>query len=436
MPSVITYAVLIVIVTVAAYITSTKAAYIKPAEAIRYGAPSKDFRKKALLNVSDLKLFSVEIVLAIKQLLSSKRQSLFMLFAMITTIFVVIFMININNALIHLSDNAAFWGNDNSEILISRLIEKNGLSNEQLVKDLKQDKNIKDIVPWYYLDNNIIKKDAASVSQKITGFIYDGDMNSIGLLNIKGKNPIANNEVSLAINTSRINKKDVGDYIDIFINGKKKTFLVTGVYQTLNNNAEGFRAQMAAVKDLSEDFQLALYCINLKPKVSQEYFMKYIKNRYADKIDVKKTSEVVNNLSGAIGNGMTIPIYFIALTFAVVSFITIFNTILINIYEEKKNYGIFKSLGISSFQIRRAIVYRVMFLLVISLIIGVPLGIMLPPKIVGILLSSSGMLEIPITITKLGTAMALIACAVLVFIASVIPASKIFNINSRQLIEE
>jgi putative ABC transport system permease protein len=68
---------------------------------------------------------------------------------------------------------------------------------------LQQDERIKTVVPWFYLDKNIIRNEKDGSAQRIFATVYDGNMDDIGMINIRGRNPVEDNEVSIGINTSR-----------------------------------------------------------------------------------------------------------------------------------------------------------------------------------------------------------------------------------------
>jgi len=348
----------------------------------------------------------------------------------------VTFMVNINNSLLKLTDNLPYWGGDNSEIQLNRLIEKNGLSDEELMKNLDKDNRIKVVIPNGYSSGIMVENEKNKSTYDVNAYVYEGDMNKIGILNIEGKNPIGANEISLCINTSRKTKKSIGDYIEVSVKGQKKTFFVTGIYQSLNNGGDGLRISKEGIKDLNIDYQSGYYSVTLKKGEDKKTFIKDIKTQYGNKVDAKESKDAVGSIYDVIGKDISAPLIFVATTFVIVCLITIFNTIMINISEEKKTYGIYKALGFTCNQIRMSIVFKVAFLTLLGLLIGVPLAIIYPSKIVGYILSSLGMVEFPFIVSPMQTFISLFLCVILIFISVWLSILKISEIGAQDLKEE
>ena len=424
-------------VTVTSYITSGRAAKIKPAEAIRNAAPSKNYKKNAKINIMFLKALPLSSILAIKQIVTNKKQSVFIFITLVVTAFMITFTINIRYSLIKLSDNLAYWGFNGSKYQVVRSGTKNSTTHEELFNTLKSDKRIKAVVPYYYIEGSFTEAiDSEDIPAKqISGFGYEGDMESIGMLNINGKSPKEKNEVSIAINTSRRLKKTVGDYIDITIAGKRKTYLITGVYQSMINEAEGYRVQKAAVIDLDPAFDTKVYAIEFKDEAYSNEFIKELTNKYND-ISVEKTKEGNGKIFNDIGENASVPILMVGVIFVIISFVNIFNIVLINVYEERKSYGIYKALGFTINQIRLSIINRIMTLTALSTFIGIILGFTVGPKLIELALSKQGLVNFPFLITTKTTTLGILFFILIVFAAVWVPSSKLLGINLRELIEE
>ncbi|MGH4124697.1 MAG: ABC transporter permease [Clostridium sp.] len=424
-------------VTITSYITAGRAAKIKPAEAIRNGSPSKNYRKNPKINIIYLKALPLSLILAIKQIVTNKKQSVFIFITLVVTVFMITFTINIRHSLIKLSDNLAYWGFDGSEYQVVRSATKGSINHEELFNALKSDKKVKAVVPYYYIEGSYTDAiDSGGIPAKqIGGFGYDGDMDSIGLLNISGKSPKEKNEVSIAINTSRRLKKTVGDYIDMTIAGKGRTFLITGVYQAMINEAEGYRAQKASIIELDPTFDTKVYSVVFKEKSNNSEFIKEFTNRYND-ISIEKTKDRNGKIFNDIGKNISVPILMVGVIFIIISFINIFNIVLINIYEERKNYGIYKALGFTIKQIRLSIINRIMTLTALATLIGIILGFTAGPKMIELALSKQGLVEFPFLITTKTTVFGILLFIIIVFAAVWFPTSKLLSINLRELIEE
>jgi putative ABC transport system permease protein len=424
-------------VTLTSYITAGRAAKIKPAEAIRNASPIKNYKKSPKINIMFLKALPLSLILAIKQIVTNKKQSIFIFITLMVTAFMITFTINIRHSLIKLSDNLAYWGFNGNKYQVVRSATKGSTTHEELFNALKSDKRIKAVVPYYYVEGSYTEAIGSEgiPAKQISGFGYEGNMDSIGMLNIYGESPKEKNEVSIAINTSRRLKKTVGDYVDIIIAGKRKSFLITGVYQSMINEAEGYRAQKVAILDLDPSFDTKVYAIEFKDEADNNEFIKEFTNKYKD-ISVEETKEGNGKIFNDIGKNASVPILLVGVIFIIVSFVNIFNIVLINVYEERKNYGIYKALGFTIKQIRLSIINRIMTLTALATFIGIILGFTVGPKIVELLLSKQGLVEFPFLITTEATVLGILLFIIIVFAAVWFPTSKLLGINLRELIEE
>jgi putative ABC transport system permease protein len=266
LPGMITFTALNLLVLIVAWITSVKAGRVKPAEAIRYGAPEKDYSRGFSIPSAALKRLSLPMILGIKDMLSNKRQSLFLMAVTAVTGMVIAFSLNLNYSMNRMTENSAYWGFENNDITISKQGARFSMTHEDIMEKLNNETNIDTIVSSSYLTNCSIIDDKTNTSKSIIGTVYDGDLNSIGMLNIEGRHPQNENEVSLAINTSRELDKKPGDMVDLYIDGVKMNLLVTGVYQSIGNVGRGFRIQEVAVKNANPTFEPDSYGIVLKDK--------------------------------------------------------------------------------------------------------------------------------------------------------------------------
>ncbi|MCX8132193.1 MAG: ABC transporter permease [Clostridia bacterium] len=436
LPITLTFVTIVSLTTITAFSISLKAGKIKPAESIRFGAPEKQYSFKKNKTLPFIKILPVTLILGIKQMAANKRQSLFMLASTIITVFVLVFSVNIYNSLINMGKDSSYWGFDNSQMYIYRNSGMNQLSHDELVKKLKDDRRAETVVPVGYVTASATPSSKNKSSRNLYGNIYDGDMHSIGLVNIEGRNPESDNEISIAVNTSKHYGRTVGDYLDMYLYGKKITFLITGVYQTISNSGQGYRLQASLIRELDKDFQFSSYAVNLVEGVDSRKFAEEYEAQYGEALDIQFSENGFTSTMSSITSNMTIPVVFVCVMFMAVSFIIIFNSTLMNIFESRKSFGIFKSIGMTPKQIRASMVYKVLILAVLSLLIGIPIGLAVSPHILGAMLVSQGVVKFPFNISAIGTIASIPLCLILTGISTWIPSGRILGISPRSLIVE
>ncbi len=434
LPLCITLSVILAVAVLVTYASSKKTCSIKPSDAIKAGAPDNNIKTGTHANILKLKKFPLSLSIGVKQAITYKRQSLFIIITMLLTSFVFTGTINSYNTLLNLGDNLPYWGLDNSDLTVEFPSETSSEYTSNFVAAMKKDRRVEGVLPWCW--SRVSYKTEDSNSKTLEIMAYDGDLNSVGITNIKGRSPITEDEVSLAINTSKDMKKDIGDSVDIYIQGIKKSFIITGVYQSTLDGGTGLRLQMKAIANQLADYDSILYAIKLKNSTDSPTFLKELQSSYSNGINVKRTFDVYKSFIASTTDNLSYALLFLFIVFTAVTFIVVFNITLITIYQQKKELGIFKALGMTNTQIRAAIAYKTLLAAIIGILLGVPCGILFIPKLLNMVVSSIGLLSLPYVISIPGTLAILTLSAMIVSFSVWVASSKVVQIKLSSLINE
>lgn len=432
-PAILTSGVMIMAVLVAAYTSSGKAGKVKPAEAIRHAAPPAKSGAKRRMDITSFKGLSISLLMGLKNTVTGRRNSLFLAAAAAVMAFVLVFSVNTYTSVRDMDQNYAYWGFDASHVFISRPDVPAVDGHHEVIDPLLADPRTKAVVPTGVLLASISAQ-SGQPSSNVVGFVYAGDMDSIGILNLEGRSPIHSNEVSLSALSAKEFGKTVGDMVELFIEGETVSFLVTGIYQSINGMGRGFRIQESAVRKINPDSRMPNYSILLHDSEDSAQFVRDMKDLFPETYNIRTAAE-----SGEINlSGITAYMALIALNLSIifmgVAFVIIFSLTLINIYSEKKNYGIYKALGMTPLQIRMSIVWKAGFLALIGASIGIPLSLFLTPQALSMLVAEMGLMKFPFAPTAWGTAAALPVSILVAVFSAWIPSGRILGLNPRNLI--
>jgi len=209
-------------------------------------------------------------------------------------------------------------------------------------------------------------------------------------MNIKGRNPITLDEVSLTANTSKDMKKGIGDTVELYFRGNKKSFIVTSIYQTMVNGGTGVRLQRKTIEKYLTNRNETLYAAKLKKGADSKAFVKSIGDKYKN-VDIKSTPEVFSGFIASAIDNLTYVLLFLFIIFTIITFIIVFNVTLITIFQQKKDLGIFKAIGI---------------------------------------------LDFPFVNSPYGTLVIIILCIIIVFVSARIASRKVLEVKLNSLINE
>lgn len=162
-----------------------------------------------------------------------------------------------------------------------------------------------------------------------------------------------------------------------------------------------------------------------------EKLLKYDKSLY-----VVSINDAINTATDAVMSGVTMAIVIINVVMWGILIIIIFNVILINIIRERKVFGIMGVIGFSTAQEKSVLISPLMIASFVGFIIGIIMIYIVGIPIMNNVYTFVGVRECPFSLTILDYSLLGIIYLVFVFGASLIPATKLQMISSRDLILE
>lgn len=432
-PALVTALIMAPLILAVSFLGARRAGKVKPAEAVRLaGRPAEGAR--TTWDITKDKKLPVTLLLGLKMALTNKRHSLFLLAAAAILTFVLVFSFNTYNSIKVMGENRAYWGFDDADVFVQRPDNWKLNSHDEVMAPLLRDPRTKSVLPVDYALAAAPAKDGNPTST-VLAFIYDGDMSAAGVLNLEGRNPQYSNEAALTAITAQECGKEIGDMIDLFVQGKTDSYLVTGIFQSINSGGRGFRIQEAAVRKNDPDFRVEVYSIKLKDGVNAEEYIRDVQKLLPTEFTVKTAED-----SGVAFPSITAGTALIALTlsvvFTVIAFIIIFNLTLMSIYSERKDYGIYKALGMTPLQTRLCLVAKAGVLALVGAVLAIPFSLLLTPRALSYLAVDLGLVRFPFSVTVLGTLAALPIGVLVAMLSTWLPAGKILKISPRSLAAE
>lgn len=429
----LTITVLFAATLIASSASAGKAGRIKPADAIRNASFAGRSDAGKSINLTRLSALPVSVMLSLKNMMSGKRLSLFMGAAVSVMAFVLVFSVNTYHSVKNMDKNYAWWGFDAADAFVFP-VDARVEAEQELAERLYADERVEAVVPNSVTLSAAIPAQSGLNSTNVLAFIYGGNMDSIGMVNLQGTNPLQRDEVSVSYLVAEKYGKDVGDRIDLYLEGEKESYLITGIYQSLSGMGWSIRIQEAAYRVGNPSFVADSYSVKLKDGYDVGVFAGDMKRMLGDGYTVLTTDEInYFNLSEITGN-MALATLFISAVFMGVSFIIVFNITLMGIYSDRTSFGIYKALGMTPVQVRLSMVWKAVFLSVSGIMLGVPLALFISPLLISMLLANMGLAQFPFMVTLWGTLAAIPLCLVVTILSSWIPSGKILAINPRNLI--
>jgi putative ABC transport system permease protein len=415
------------------FLKSLKVAKINPATAIRTGAPPKKKFGFLLPNNIAKTTLPLPVAMGLRLLSANFLKSCSQALIMMISIFIMIFSINISYSFEKLKYNKTAWGFENGDIQLNR---KEGivisLTHDQLMETLMREKNIKQITSFSYTGLTVLGKNDLPILE-INGKAYADSISHTGLTNINGRHPSTTNEISLCIGTARQLRKQPGDSVSVFIEGQKKNFVITGIYQDVSNMGQGFRLLSATMKMLNPMYSPFMYSITVFDNSNLKEYNNYLLKKLGETVAIVPSIEDRIVQMGIITSMKNI-LFMLSFYFLLIMLISIISDILISTKENQKLFGILKSIGWTPKQTRLAIVWKITYIGIISMIISIPIAIAASPILMGQVTGGIGLLRFPYQIDFIGITIIIPLTLILISAISWRLSSGVTYINARKLI--
>ncbi len=416
-------------------IHSTRAGRIQPAQALRSIAGDTHISRKNRWFPFRIEYHSLPFWMALKLIFDHPVKSSLTGISLVIAAFILVFSVNIANSFNRINDYKTSWGFDNSDLQVYRSGEVLlPIEHEKFMRLLTAGEAIKEAVPFSYYDLTL-PVPGDNPPEELTGKVFEKSPGMIGLTNIQGEHPDGENEISLCIGTSRKLNKGVGDSVPVWIENEKKKFIVSGIYQDISNLGKGFRLSADAVKAINPLYEPDRYLLKLaEPGKTNEYKLALLK-RFGESIKIELTIEEQLAFMG-ITQSINGSLILIALFFAGILVVSVFNDIFLGIWENRKTIGILSLTGFTAAQLKRIMIWKTCILAVAGILAGIPLVMILGPLLMGSITSGFGVVHFPFAVTPVGSLLALVLLILVAVMSSWWASASVKRINTLILVNE
>ncbi len=412
------------------YFVIRKTNKITPVEALMTGVTSS--RKK--LTKSLIKDNCSPKILAINDIFKYKKTSISITLSLTLALTLIILFGNVNFTISKMAENVNTWfGIPKTDITISSSGTKSKEKIKNVLSDVKKDTRVKSYSYGSIMGLSDIVLDTKKY--KIKSSVYNiSAMNSynndLGFSIINGHNPRYENEVAVSLNILKEAGLTIGDYIELSINNKKKSYLISGSYNSLMSNGYGIRMLNAAVERENPKFAYDEIFINLKNTNNIEKFENGINGKFQNinASDIEPT--IKYTIKSIPGIGMPITDLLIVV-FVFFSIITILNILIMNIRDNKRNFGIMKALGFTNKEIRNRYLYKILLLTIISIFLSIMLNMIFAKQLIALVITVDVLIISPVI-----TLAVVLAMFLLIMLITNLCCTTINSAKPTELIEE
>jgi putative ABC transport system permease protein len=357
---------------------------ISAAEAVRFGAPREKSKTARGFRFSQNKLFSRNVFLGVKDVLSRKNLYVTMFMVLVISAFILIVPRNIYNT-ISARSFMTYMGVGESDVSVH-------LSQTQ-TDDVRQ--ATADIVAALAADANVTRYTA------LAGMVFSmpaedgrverlrvdlGDHAAFPVMYARGGAPVTDTEIALSSLNAEELGKTVGDELTLIVDGAEKRLTVCGIYSDITNAG---KTAKAAFEASAADLMRVVIPIELIDKTAATETAARYQARFPFAA-VAAADEYVRQTFGGTLNALQKAAYASA---AAAVLLTVLVTLLFMkmlVAKDRYSIAILKSLGFTGADICRQYVTRSLLVAALGAVIGVVLANTLGEPVGAVLISSLG----------------------------------------------
>lgn len=424
-PCIITLAFIAATIAAAVYFSAKRIRKIEPITALRQGVQTHNFKKN---HVSlDKTGAPLNFALALKNVLSAKKQNITVSVTMLVLSLVIVFSgVMIENFVV---DKQKFLDiivgvADDSAIAVSPSVA------DEFTKALENDERVEN---YYLFSNDSYVTHVGGVSLMATA---SDDYSKIANQNVivEGRFPKFDNEVAIAIKYANDEGLKVGDEISLTTGTNEEKYIISGYTQLSNNLGKDCMLTREGLEKIGE-LKACTYYIGIADGVDIDKFNEEITEPFAEEVSMSVNQKAILDGSSQVYISLVtvIVIAVLILSGIVVAFV-LYLLVRTMLNSKKRDYGIYKALGFTTRQLVLQTALSFMPSLIISTVIGIILGSLVINPMLALFLGGIGIVKCTFAVPAVFNIIAGIGIVLFAFGTACLLSLRVKKISPRELL--
>lgn len=371
---------------------------VKPIEAIVQERRKISQGKNHFIITTDIAMkIPLSVRMGIKQLSSRIGQYISMLLLIIIFSFMILTVISLSNAFGTNENISGILGYEINDISLE-FSEADRIPDEELGRIFEQiDENYGITYLSSFNDRNKVYSEKTQIQLLVNSEFDDSNL-------IEGRLPRNEEEVMLSSGISKILSKKIGDMVDISLekDSESLSYTVVGINNKVHSLGKNISMLDTGFQRLDDNFSPMQYYIKISNADEVENAIERIQNEFAKdypSLSVTNERETILKRTRAINMVFRIiSILIIAISLFLIGLVT-FLVSLVVIKRETYNFGIMKSIGFTSKQIRIQFSFRFGLIALVGAVIGMGIYIFSDNNLINGLFSIVNIANIPVGTT-------------------------------------
>lgn len=420
--SLFTVILLILSVTLA---TASSVRKISPIAALRGGIETHSFKR----NPFPLEKFNLnlQILIGFKNMANSMKQNILVIVIIVSLCFASIFCSVIYyNFGVDKANMYSIVGSEQCNVMIQA---KSGTDTTGMFADIGKMEDVK--------STGMLSSQAAVIDNEAIFMQVSDDYGKIIWNNVyKGKQPEYDNEIAISGMIAKKMNKKIGDTVEVSYGDESKNFIITGLSQQVSNAGRIAAVTFEGYKKINPGYKKDELSVYLKKENAPEFIEK-VKSKYSQQIfAIGDMDGAAKSQMGAINSALfSIMLLIILMSIGVIGLILylLIKTILL---KHKREFGIFKANGYTTFQLMCQITFSFVPIVAIGTVIGGMISYYFSNSALSLLLSGLGIYNAKFTVNLPSAVIICLSMILAAYALSMLIAYRVRKIAAYSLITE
>lgn len=367
---------------------------------------------------------------ALRGIQNRKGKSLFIAFVSLVSGCLVTVCLGCLNAVGNIDQNPETWGFIRTDIYVTSVKE---IPVSRILEELEEDPGVdytygvQKIHPKYRLRQEETWK---SVVAELYELPWNAKMKDQSLY---GRRPRKEQEISVGISLAEACGLEIGDSMELFVNGEKKAYEIVGMFQTLSNSGKVIRMVTDNLDGfLAEDGGYGDYMLVLSDDADKWQYAKELNEKYDGAFSFIASKSNGENITGILEPAVKIVLTVLS---GILILVTV-NLSFLLVRQEQRLIGLLKAIGMTPGQILKIYLWRNCLPAVAGNVLGIAAGTFLVPKLLTPYAKEFGLTEFPFAGSLGGLSIGVCLMPACVFLGTWAIVGMIGKISVKELVSE
>ncbi len=270
--------------------------------------------------------------------------------------------------------------------------------------------------------------------QSMTAELYELPWNEkIKDRSLYGRKPEKEGEISVGITLAEEYGLEIGETMELFVNGKKKGYEITGIFQTLSNSGRVIRMVTDDLDRFMEaDGGFGDYMLVLSGGADKWDFGKELNEKYGGRFTFIASKSNGENLSGILASAVGTVLAALLIILVLVTT----NLTFLLVRREQRLIGLLKAVGMTSWQILKIYLWRNCLCAAAGSFPGFLIGTFVVPGLLTPYAKAFGLTDFPFANSLAGVSMGIGLLPVCVFLGTCVVVRAVGRVSVKELVSE